>query len=127
MSCCCGNQKVDPGLHSKEKCVIFAHRSKVNREHCRHDSLRGDDTLDDHCLRCGADGYWFAGTRHDIPHPSGKITFTLPSYSCKLCGGNLDEQGRCDTCAVGWEEEDARGEREFLEALDELGVSVIHD
>jgi hypothetical protein len=42
-----------------------------------HDSTRGDGTLDDHCLRCGADGYWHDGHRHDRPHPSGKILLTL--------------------------------------------------
>ena len=44
---------------------------------CRHDSTRVDGTLDCHCLRCGADGYWHNGHRHDRDHPSGKVLFVL--------------------------------------------------
>jgi hypothetical protein len=42
-----------------------------------HDSLRLDGTLDNCCLRCGADGYWHDGRRLDEPHPSGKLLFRL--------------------------------------------------
>jgi hypothetical protein len=38
-----------------------------------HSSLRLDGTLDSCCLRCGADGYWHEGHRHDLVHPSGKV------------------------------------------------------
>ena len=48
---------------------------RAERKPCRHDSLRGDGTLDDHCLRCGIEGYWHDGHRHDRSHPSGKILF----------------------------------------------------
>lgn len=44
---------------------------------CRHDSTRRDGTLDNCCLRCGADGYWHYGHRHDRPHPSGKTLFVV--------------------------------------------------
>lgn len=49
------------------------------RPPCRHDSTRrdGDMALDDHCLRCGADGYWHYGHRHDRAHPSGKVLIVL--------------------------------------------------
>jgi hypothetical protein len=42
---------------------------------CRHESTRADGTLDERCLRCGADGYWHRGHRHDKVHPSGKLLF----------------------------------------------------
>jgi hypothetical protein len=45
---------------------------------CYHDSTRGDGTLDNCCLRCGAAGYWHQGNRLDETHPSGKILFRLP-------------------------------------------------
>lgn len=44
---------------------------------CRHDSTRRDGTLNDCCHRCGLDGYWHDGHRHDEGHPSGKILFRL--------------------------------------------------
>jgi hypothetical protein len=42
-----------------------------------HDSTRRDGLLDDHCLVCGADGYWqngalFPGVGERVPHPGGK-------------------------------------------------------
>lgn len=49
----------------------------VERKPCRHDSLRVDGTLDCNCLRCGADGYWHDGHRHDVDHPSGKVLMVL--------------------------------------------------
>jgi hypothetical protein len=48
------------------------------RRHCTHDSTRVDGFLDDHCLRCGRDGYWQNGIeanpagRQTKGHPSGK-------------------------------------------------------
>lgn len=42
-----------------------------------HDSTRRDGSLDDHCLRCGAGGYWHEGHRHELVHPSGKVLFCL--------------------------------------------------
>src|SRR4051812_27301582 len=47
--------------------------------HCEHGSMRLDGTLDDCCLRCGADGYWHEGRRLDVTHPSGKLLFRLPT------------------------------------------------
>jgi hypothetical protein len=44
---------------------------------CVHESTRVDGSLDDHCLRCGVAGYWHAGHRHDLRHPSGKILLTI--------------------------------------------------
>ena len=44
---------------------------------CRHDSIRLDGLLDNVCMRCGADGYWHDGHRHDVTHASGKILFAL--------------------------------------------------
>ena len=47
------------------------------RKPCVHDSSRTDGTLDCNCLRCGADGYWHDGHRHDVDHPSGKVLVRL--------------------------------------------------
>lgn len=47
------------------------------RRTCLHDSTRRDGTLDDHCLLCGADGYWHNGHRHDTEHPSGKVLLRI--------------------------------------------------
>lgn len=44
---------------------------------CVHDSTRRDGLLDSCCLRCGTDGYWHYGHRHDRGHPSGKILIIL--------------------------------------------------
>lgn len=44
---------------------------------CEHDSSRVDGTLDAHCLRCGANGYWHRGHRHDESHPSGQALLRL--------------------------------------------------
>lgn len=44
---------------------------------CVHDSTRRDETLDNCCLKCGADGYWHNGHRHDVSHPSGKLLIHL--------------------------------------------------
>jgi hypothetical protein len=44
---------------------------------CWHDSTRRDGTLDCNCLKCGADGYWHDGHRHDEDHPSGKVLIRL--------------------------------------------------
>ena len=51
--------------------------NQVTQKSCQHDSTRQDGTLDDHCLRCGIEGYWHYGHRHDKPHPSGKILIDL--------------------------------------------------
>jgi hypothetical protein len=50
----------------------------ADREPCCHDSLRRQDGMfDNTCIKCGADGYWHIGHRHDVVHPSGKILFHL--------------------------------------------------
>jgi hypothetical protein len=48
-------------------------------EPCRHDSTRASGWLDDHCLRCGARGYWRQGKRAArlTTHPSGKTLLLL--------------------------------------------------
>jgi hypothetical protein len=51
------------------------------RTACDHDSMRLDALLDDHCMKCGASGYWHHGIRHDKAHPSGKILFSLEGLS----------------------------------------------
>lgn len=51
------------------------------RKACHHDSTRVDGTLDCNCLRCGADGYWHNGHRHDTDHPSGKVLFVLDCHA----------------------------------------------
>lgn len=45
---------------------------------CQHDSRRIDSLLDNHCMRCGADGYWLSGYRLDVPHPGGKTLLRIP-------------------------------------------------
>lgn len=51
--------------------------------------MRRDGLLDAHCLRCGADGYWHRGHRHDQIHPSGKV---LIDVSCDWEGADAFRQ-----------------------------------
>lgn len=57
--------------------VAAARAAARDRPPCRHDSTRGDGTLNDCCLLCGADGYWHDGHRHDESHPGGKMLFRV--------------------------------------------------
>jgi hypothetical protein len=47
------------------------------QRNCAHDSMRSDGLLDDHCLKCGVDGYWNGGLRRDKTHPSGKLLIAM--------------------------------------------------
>jgi hypothetical protein len=61
---------------SEDKTTV--HRSPVfDYEMCLHDSERVDGTFDSCCLKCGVEGYWHDGHRHDKVHPSGKILFIV--------------------------------------------------
>jgi hypothetical protein len=58
--------------------------------------------LDDHCLRCGLDGYWHEDHRHDAIHPSGKTIVRLecpaspaPSEDVVVTFDRLEAEALC--------------------------------
>lgn len=62
---------------AREVVMVVVGSGPVEAVPCRHDSSRRDGSLDSCCLRCGADGYWHFGHRHDRVHPGGKVLFVL--------------------------------------------------
>lgn len=57
---------------------------QMTPEPCFHDSTRIDGSLDDHCLKCGAEGHWHMGHRHDKKHPSDKKLFIVDCDDCTI-------------------------------------------
>jgi|tagenome__1003787_1003787.scaffolds.fasta_scaffold20708201_3 hypothetical protein len=64
--------------------VIQSQETSAVLAPCHHDSTRIDGALDHNCLKCGLEGYWHDGHRHDRYHPSfTKVLFVLDCEQAK--------------------------------------------
>jgi hypothetical protein len=88
---------IDPAEQERLLDAYSRARLKAHKLPCMHSSVR-DDGLDDHCLLCGADGYWLDGKRVDTrapmrlqPQPCKHSSTRNDGYlddHCLLCGAD---------------------------------------